>query len=485
MTVTQRTNSTLILVVTGILVVAVGGVYLFRASQPGTPELPLLPAISVDAFSAPIQEQIRAAYRAVQEAPEDAALNRQLGIVLHAYKLNAGAISSYQRARLLDVTSYETAYYLGIAQLQSGNDDTAMEQMHAALVLNPEYPPARLRLADLLMKKGQLEEAGTLYMALLESPADTARAHYGLGQIASRRGDTPAAIAHYQEALQLFESFGPVHYALALAYRDQGETRVADQHMAHYRQYQKHGPPHNDPLLEALEELDISTRAAIRRARQLFDSGHYAESAQLLEEAVAGDPQSVEAHMKLVRLYSLLRDFDQLEKHYRAVLALDPNQPAAHLLYGQALGDAGRYEQAIESFHKIIETEPGNVKANTYLAQACEELGRNGVALRHYRAAVAGEPNNRFVNYLLGRRLLVDGQTKEAAAYLDKATLPEDEHTVIYLYHTAIALDTTDKREQAQSYLQRARDVALAGGHQQLLGDIMRTLAQWQGPDPQ
>ena len=485
MKVTVRPISPIILVIIGALVAAAGAVYLLRDSRPGTSGLPPLPTLAIEQFAAPVQEQIRAAYAAVQQNPENAALNRQLGRVLHAYKLDAGAIGSYRRARQLDPGSYEAAYYLGIAQLQSGNDSAAMEQLAAALALNPDYQPARLRLAELLMKTGRLDEAGQLYTRLLNSPADTARAHYGLGQIAFRGGDTAMAITHYHQALQLFEAFGPVHYALALAYRDQGDIRMADQHMALYRQYLKNGPPYNDPLLESLDELDISTRAAIRRARGEFESGRYPEAAQLLEAAVSTDPQSVEAHMKLLRLYSLLADFEQLEEHYRAVVSLDPDLPSAHLLYGQALGDAGRYEQAIGSLRKALEIEPEHVQANTYLAQACEELGRNAEALRHYRLAVAGEPNNRFVNYLLGRRLLADGQTAEAVVHLERATQPEDEQAVFYLYHTAIALDAAGKREQARHYLQRAREVAVNGGHQQLLGDIIRTQIQWQTHDPQ
>lgn len=483
MIVKQRSNSPRVLIIIGVVVVAVGVVYFLRESRLGTIDLPPLPAIVVDEFAAPIQEQIRAAYQAVQQTPDDADLNRQLGMILHAYKLDAAAIDSYRRARLLDPGSYEAAYYLGIVQLQSGNDSAATEHLRSALALNPDYQPARLRLADLHLKNEQPEEAGRLYTALLESPANAARAHYGLGQIAARRGDKETAIAHYHQALQLFEAFGLVHYALALAYRDQGETQAAGQHMEHYRQYLKNGPPYDDPLLEALDEIDISARAAIRRARQLFESGRYPDAARQLEEVVAIDPQSLEAHIKLVRVYRRLSDFEQLEKHYQAAIALDPDLPTAHLLYGRSLGDAGRFPEATVAFLKVLETEPEHVEANTYLAQAFDELGHAEKALRHYRVAVKGEPNNRFVNYLLGRRLLIDGQTAEATGYLDTATLPEDAQTVFYLYHTAIALDTAGKREQAQPYLQRAHDVALAGGHQQLLGDIMRTLAQWQGPD--
>jgi len=68
----------LILIIIGVLVVAAGAVYVLREYRPGAPELPPLPAIVVDEFATPIQEQIRAAYRAVQQPPDDAALNRHL-----------------------------------------------------------------------------------------------------------------------------------------------------------------------------------------------------------------------------------------------------------------------------------------------------------------------------------------------------------------------------------------------------------------------
>ncbi|MDH3870866.1 MAG: hypothetical protein OEU44_01470, partial [Gammaproteobacteria bacterium] len=84
MTVTPRANSPLILVIIGILVAAAGAVYLLRDSRPGTSELPPFPNLAIEKFAAPVQEQIRAAYAAVLQDPENAILNRQLGRVLHA-----------------------------------------------------------------------------------------------------------------------------------------------------------------------------------------------------------------------------------------------------------------------------------------------------------------------------------------------------------------------------------------------------------------
>ena len=64
------------------------------------------------------------------------------------------AITCYRRARLLDPDDRELVYYLGIARLQSGDDAAALADLRETLRLMPDYQPARLRLAELLMKTG-------------------------------------------------------------------------------------------------------------------------------------------------------------------------------------------------------------------------------------------------------------------------------------------------------------------------------------------
>ena len=443
--------------------------------------LPDVPDVVVDDFSAPVRQQILEAHDSAKATPQDATASARLGRILHAYKLLPPAITSYRRARQLDPDDPELAYYLGIAQLQSGDDAAALTDLRESLRIMPGYQPARLRLAELLLKNGDLDEAIQLFENVLEAEPGTSWALHGLGQAHASKGETDSAIRYYEQAVAQYERFGPVHYALGLLYRDKGDAARARQHLESYQQHPKETPPHNDPLLKKLLLLDISPSTQIRRAQQLMRDGQTAEARKLLEQAVEGDPESVQAHSELVRLYHQTGDFDRARQHYEAAVALYPGAILAGLQYGNFRAERGEFDEAATVFARVVEYHPAHADAHALLGQAYEELGQQDKALQHYQAALAGDPTNRHANFLQGRHLLNSGRVDEARVYLDRAVATPDRQTAVYLYQTALACHSVNERDLALSYLQRARTAAADGGQRQLHAQIMQTLTNWQG----
>jgi tetratricopeptide (TPR) repeat protein len=442
--------------------------------------LPDVPDVVVDDFSAPVRRQIREAQAAAQAAPRDAAASARLGRILHAYKLLPPAITSYRRALQLDPEEPQTRYYLAIARLQSGDDTAARIDLQETLRRLPDYQPARLRLAELLLKNGENEEAIRLFETLLKAEPGTPWALQGLGQAHAGNGDTDAAIRYYEQAVAKHERFGQVHYALGLLYRDRGDADRARDHLQRYQRYPEDKPPHDDPLLQALLELDISPSTQIRRAQQLLRNGQTQQAEQLLQEAVAAEPDSVPGHGELVRLYHQTGDLDKARQHYEAAVSHYPGAILAGLEYGNFLAERGRFDEAATVFAQVVEYHPGHADAHALLGQAYEEQGRADDASRHYRAALTNAPNNRHANFLQGRYLLRHGQTDEARVHLDKAAGTTDRDTPMYLYQAALACQESGERELALGYLQRARTLAAEGGQRQLYGQIMQTLTNWQ-----
>lgn len=446
--------------------------------------LPDVPDVVVDDFAAPVRRQIREAHAAAESSPRDAAASARLGRILHAYKLMPPAITSYRRARLLDPDDPELVYYLGIARLQSGEDAAALSDLRESLRLMPDYQPARLRLGELLLKRGDPDEAIQLFGIVLKAEPGTSWALQGLGQAHAGKGDTDAAIRYYEQAVAQYERFGPVHYALGLLYRDRGDAERARQHLERYRQHPRETPPHDDPLLRALLELDISPSTQIRRAKQLQRDGQTDAARKLLEQALEGDPQSVQAHNELVRLYHQSGDFDRARQHYEAAVALYPGAILAGLEYGNFLAERGQFDEAATVFARVVEYHPAHADAHALLGQTYEELGQQDKASKHYQAALASDPTNRHANFLQGRHLLNSGQADEARVYLDRSVANPDRQTAMYLYQAALACQAANERELALTYLQRARTEAADGGQRQLHAQIMQTLTNWQRATP-
>ncbi len=462
----------------GLLVmVALAGLRL-----PAQQALPDIPELVVGEFSQPVQEQILAARARLLEAPQDAQRNLQLGRILHAYKLLPPAIRCYQRARLLQPDDADIAYLLGIALVQAGDDAGATDNLRAALTLNPDYAPARLRLGEVLFKAGAYAEARTLFEALLLQQPDSAWGHHRLAQVLAALDDQAGAIDSYRRAIERYEDFGPAHYALALAYRDRGETELAQTHMAHYRASPEQTPPHVDALLEALDALDISATAHVRRARRLEQSGQDMAALQELQQAVTVEPQSVEAHSQLVRMYHRFNDVEHAAQHYRAVTAISPNAVMANLEYGSLLAEQGHFAEAAAVFEKVLTANPDHTGAHTLLAQAREELLQPEEAERHYRLALESDPNNRRAALLLGRLLVQAGRNTEADPLLQLAGQGGERDSAFYLQRVAQVYHEAGQRERALTVLEQARAQAAALGQQRQLNEIMQTQTQWQTP---
>jgi tetratricopeptide (TPR) repeat protein len=460
----------------GLLVIAAITGFL----QPGDTDLPDIPELTIGEFSAPVREQIMAARNQLLEAPRDARRNIHLGKILHAYKLQSPAIRCYQRARHLQPGDYETAYLLGIALAQSGDDAGATANLRAAVSLNPDYAPARLRLGEVLFKSGELAEAQTLFEHLLDGEPDSAWAYHWLAQVLSATGDAEGAIDNNRRAVELYADFGPAHYALALAYRNRGDTGQAAAHMARYRQHPKQTPPHVDPLLESLAALDISATAHVRRAKRLERTGQTGEALAALKQAIAVEPQSIEAHSQLIRLYHRLKDADGVERHYRAVTAIEPNAVMANLEYGTLLAEQGRFADAAAAFEKVLTANPGHSTAHALLGQAAQELQQQAKAERHYRLALEHDPNNHRAALLLGRLLVQADRRSEAAPYLERVAQVSGGDRAFYLQRLAEVYQEAGEHERAMTLLEQARAQAEAQGQERLLREIMQTMMQWQ-----
>ncbi|HHW08959.1 MAG TPA: tetratricopeptide repeat protein [Firmicutes bacterium] len=78
---------------------------------------------------------------------------------------------------------------------------------------------------DLLYKQGKLELAAAAYQKVLEQNAGTAKALYGLGLVAEKKGDNAEALGYYQQAVDIAE--GNPDYEMPQAFYRLG--------MLHYR----------------------------------------------------------------------------------------------------------------------------------------------------------------------------------------------------------------------------------------------------------
>jgi protein O-mannosyl-transferase len=440
--------------------------------------LPDLPQLVFDDFAPEIREQMRKAYAAAQASPRDAEAVGRLGMTLHTYDESEGAAVCYERARRLAPDEFRWVYYLGIVQASLGKHGEAADVFKEAVSRRPDYLPAQLRLADSLSATGRGIESRPLYETVIKKNAAVAQAHYGLGRIKSAGGERDVAVAHFRKAVELFPEYGAAHYALGLALRELGQADKAREHLALSQKHKLSRPPLEDPLLNAIAELNALATEILKRGVMLEGAGRVEESIAEHERALEVNPQLTQAHINLIQLYGRTGKFEKAEKHYRAVVALNPNLADSHYNYGVMLAGQQRFKEAAEAFHRSLQINQFNAEAHHNYAAMIEREGRLDEAAEHFRKALENKPGHRLAHFHLGRILVNRGKLAEAIEHFHQTLTEEDEQTPRFTYALGATYVRAGEKQKGIQYLSEALKRATALGQTQLAASVERDLRQ-------
>jgi tetratricopeptide (TPR) repeat protein len=428
-----------------------------------TRPLPPLPDVSTAGFLPVVRHAVDAALADAKAKPNDAAASGRLGMVLHAYDQLAAARAAYRRASILDPQRFDWLYYEGAASTGA----EAVEPLRRALKLR-DYLPAKLKLAEALLATGDAAGAAAAVQGL-DHPA----AWFLYGRAASDP-------SFYEKAVAAFPQYGAAIFALAQHYQRSGRAAEAARLMAEYPRWKTVTPPVDDPLMEAVWALNQGPTSLLRRAMSLERAGRLEEAARLNEEALALDPQMIQAHTNLVSAYGRLGRFDDAEKHYRAAVALNPSEADAHYNFGVLCFQRGRTREAKAAFEAALKADPNHAGSHNNLGAILQQQGKLREAQGHFERAVALDSGLRLARFHLGRIYANQRRYAEAIAQFREITQTDDEATPTYLYALGAAYARSGDSVQAREVLRTARERAQARGQTELAASISRDLARLQ-----
>jgi tetratricopeptide (TPR) repeat protein len=436
-----------------------------------------LPKLNITNFRPQIRDRVQKAFDEVKAKPKDAEANGHLGMLLQAFSQFESAELFYQRARIGDPNRFQWAYYLGLTQSLDGKNEEAARNLRDATRLDPQYLPARLKLAEVLLTLGRLDESRGICQSLVKDNPQVAPVYYWLGRVDSAQGNVPAAMEQYRKACQLWPSYGTAHYALALACQGTGAKAEAQQHMDAYQKYKADGDPQpEDPQMEAVRSLDNTALAHLMKGVDLENAGQVDAAIAEHEEAVKQDPKLAQAHANLIGLYGRAGQAGKAEQEYRATVAINPSLPQSHYDYGVLLVSQRRYREAEDAFRKALESSPNYAEAHSNLGAMLELRGKSGEAIQQYQTAIDDKPNYRMAHFQLGRLLLMKKRTGEAIAQLSQTLGPEDGDTPRCMYALGLAYAEAGDYASAERYLRDADQRATVLGQSPLIGQIETAL---------
>ena len=428
-------------------------------------------------FGPHVRGVVERAFAAARAAPTDPSSIARLGMVLHAYDKFEGAAMCYERALDLQPGQSAWLYYLGSVRAELGRNDEALEALGQAVRIDATYAPARLRLADVLLATGEVEQSRASYAALTREDPDLVHAVYGLGRSLSELRQHAAAVEQLARAIELVPEFGSAHYALGLAYRDLGDEAAALRHVAESeRTAGGRQPPVDDPLMREIHALRSDPRSRALRGSRLQNEGRLLESIEQYEQALASDHDLVQAHVNLISLYTRTGRPEQAEQHYRQVLRLNPNIADAHYSFAVLKFQQGQHAQSEAALSRALEINPAHYAARVSLGTLFETQGRSRDAIRQYELALSHHPNRAGARFVLGRQLVRQGEVERGLASIEASLTPQSPETPAFMYELAGFHARLGNGEQAQRWLARAHQLALEYDLQDLVAEIERDL---------
>jgi tetratricopeptide (TPR) repeat protein len=271
---------------------------------------------------------------------------RQIG-----YWQNSEALARHA----LDVTqnNYIAHGILGLALLEQGQFEAAIDQCQEALRLNPDYEEARVYLANAYNKQGQLDAAIAQYQEALRRDPHYFPARFNLAEACLTNGRMDEAIRQFQEILRLDPDSAYAHNQLGSAYGKEGQVDLA---MVQYQ--------------EAVRLKPDYPGAHYNLGNGFFKLGRLDEAITQYQEAVHLKADYFQAHYDLGVAYSRKGLVDFAISEYQAAVRLKPDDPAAHNNLGNVLAQKGQMDEAISEFQEALRLEPGYVIAQKNLSLA-------------------------------------------------------------------------------------------------------------------
>ena len=193
------------------------------------------------------------------------------------------------------------------------------------------------------------------------------------------------------------------------------------------------------------------------------------EAISLFEQALALDPQSAQAKLRLVNAITgrvlddmsttRAADIARSEDLVSQALVAEPNSPLAHLAKAQVLRAQRQYADAIPEYETVIALDRNSPGAYANLGQCKLFTGLLEEVIPLVEQAVRLSPRDPDLGYwwgMVGEVHLLQSRTDESILWLEKARSANPAHTYPHIF-LASAYGLKDANERAAAELAEAR----------------------------
>jgi predicted TPR repeat methyltransferase len=249
-----------------------------------------------------------------------------------------------------------------------------------------------IRLAILLQKHGQLDQADEIYSKVLKLDPDNPDALHYAGILAHQLGRSDDGVAMIERSLDLVPNRADCYNNLGIIFRAKGRLE---------------------------------------------------EAAAAYQRAIAIDPDHANAHCNLGVLYRGQGKSSEAEAAYRTAIRLKPEHIDAYHNLGVLLASLGRTREAVVCHCKVTTLAPRHPEARRLLAMAYCTLGEPHKAVEVVEEWLREDPGNPVAQHTLAACSGQDVPARASDAYVERvfdAFAPSFDDKLTRLHYRAPAL---------------------------------------------
>ena len=420
-----------------VALVAGGAFYAWHRSRPVPTPVPLaaVPEIPPAVTDADVRAALTRAREKVLAEPQSGQAWGELGLIYRAHHLNAESNACFATAARLDPQNPRWPYLIGAINLLQAPDDAlphlrtaydlATEREHKSLI--------RLRLAEALLDRADLDGAARLFTEELRTDPLSARAQFGLGAGAATRGDDRAAVGALLLAVDSPFAHRKASALLAASYRRLGNAAESERFE---REAARGGDDLQwpDRFMLEYQQREVGRSARMKAVEEFEATGRLSEAVAELEAVARNSPDDLVLVSLGINL-AKMGDLGRAERVLRAVVARSPDHAVARYFLGISLYQQAerawraddrawakpRFEEAVRELRRAAELKPDKGLAHLYAGLALKYLGNLPEAADECRAALRASPQIGEVHFGMAQVLVALDKSAEAVPYLETA----------------------------------------------------------------
>jgi tetratricopeptide (TPR) repeat protein len=412
----------------GLVLLAVGANVVWWVNKPALEPLPAVPTGKMDEE---VRNRIGNASFNLGLHVRDASAWGDLGAIFFVHGFEAQSQVCFRNAERLDPGDYRWPYLLAVSLIYTDADEMIAAYQRAALRCGRQAH-VRLRLAEALLDRGELDEADVQVQRVLADSPSNHRAQLAKARVLFAQGDFAEARTWAERSADGSGKRAPYLLLAQLCRRlrdAEGEAKA----VAALQKIPDGFTPWDDPDITALRK-DRATRvatpenltqsgdaamamgilreiavksdapsAATSLAGPLIQEDKLSDAEALLSSQLSTSPSDERLRFLFGGVYYQQKKYSEAEAEYRRVIELKPDNVDAWFNLGLSLLKLGKPTEARDAFATTIRISPSRVSARINLAELLLAEGKNEQAIEHLEAAIKLAPKEQQVRDLLAR----------------------------------------------------------------------------------